>query len=129
MLDAIESSRILSVKASTGKAENGVSALNKKARDTKNTDSNLVQNAQRLEEDTKEQGAEQLKQLTKELNEQMDLLNTNIAFGFSDETERLYLRVLEKDTGKLIREFPSEDARALAGYFRNAVGLLFDKES
>ena len=129
MLDAIESSRILSVKASTGKAENGVSALNKKARDTKNTDSNLVQNAQRLEEDTKEQGAEQLKQLTKELNEQMDLLNTNITFGFSDETERLYLRVLEKDTGKLIREFPSEEARALAGYFRNAVGLLFDKES
>lgn len=59
----------------------------------------------------------------------MDLLNTNIAFDFSDEIDRLYLRVLEKNTGKLIREFPSEEARALAGYFRNAVGLLFDKES
>ena len=129
MLDAIESSKILSVKAGTGKAENGALAINKKARDTKNTDSNLVQNARKLEEDTKEQGSEQLKQLAKELNAQMDLLNTNIAFDFSDETERLYLRVLEKDTGKLIREFPSEDARALAGYFRNAVGLLFDEES
>ena len=129
MLDTIESSKILGVKTSTGKAENSASAINKKAKDTKNTESNLVQNAQSLVEEAQEQGVEQLKQLTKELNEQMDLLDTNITFGFSDETERLYLRVLEKDTGKLIREFPSEDARALAGYFRNAVGLLFDKES
>ncbi len=129
MLDTIESSKILGVKTGTGRAENGASAINKKAKDTKNTESNLVQNTQSLVEEAQEQGVEQLKQLAKELNAQMDLLNTNIAFGFSDETERLYLRVLEKDTGRLIREFPSEDARALAGYFRNAVGLLFDEES
>lgn len=129
MLDTAVASKISSVAVSANKAENGTLAINKRARDTKSADSNLVQNAKKLEEDTREQGVEQMKQLTKELNEQMDLLNTNIAFSFSDETEMLYLRVLEKDTGKLIREFPSEDARALAGYFRNAVGLLFDKES
>lgn len=128
MIEAIESSKISAVKPS--KAENSTSAVAKKGKDTKNSDSStLVQNAKKLVEETQEQNAEQIKQLAKELNEQMDLLNTNITFGFSDETERLYLRVLEKDTGKLIREFPSEDARALAGYFRNAVGLLFDKES
>lgn len=89
----------------------------------------LTQSIKKNTEENQEKIIEQLQQATDELNEQMDKLNTNIAFAFSDETERLYIQVLEKDTGKLIREFPSEKARALAGYLKNAVGLLFDKES
>lgn len=122
MLDAIETTIVSSVRANSGKTDGAVLAADKRAPKSKGVGESLVQNAQKLSE-------EQLKELASELNKQMDLLNTNIAFDFSDEIDRLYLRVLEKNTGKLIREFPSEEARALAGYFRNAVGLLFDKES
>lgn len=127
MLDAIETTLVSSVRANLGKTDGAV--LDKRAPKSKGAGESLVQNAQKLSEEQQEQGTQQLKELASELNEQMDLLNTNIAFDFSDEIDRLYLRVLEKNTGKLIREFPSEEARALAGYFRNAVGLLFDKES
>lgn len=127
MLDAIETTLVSSVRANSGKTEGAV--LDKKAQKSKGAGESLVQNAQKLADEQQEQGTQQLKELASELNKQMDLLNTNIAFDFSDEIDRLYLRVLEKNTGKLIREFPSEEARALAGYFRNAVGLLFDKES
>lgn len=122
MLDAIETTIVSSVRANLGKTDGAVLSADKRAPKSKGAGESLVQNAQKLSE-------EQLKELASELNKQMDLLNTNIAFDFSDEIDRLYLRVLEKNTGKLIREFPSEEARALAGYFRNAVGLLFDKES
>ena len=127
MLDAIETTLVSSVRANSGKTEGAV--LDKRAQRSKGVGESLAQNAQKLSEEQQEQGTQQLKELASELNKQMDLLNTNIAFDFSDEIDRLYLRVLEKNTGKLIREFPSEEARALAGYFRNAVGLLFDKES
>ena len=127
MLDAIETTIVSSVRANSGKTEGAV--LDKKAPKSKGAGESLVSNAQKLSEEQQEQSTQQLKELASELNKQMDLLNTNIAFDFSDEIDRLYLRVLEKNTGKLIREFPSEEARALAGYFRNAVGLLFDKES
>ena len=127
MLDAIEATLVSSVRANSGKTEGA--ALDKRAQRSKGAGENLVSNAQKLADEQQEQGTQQLKELASELNKQMDLLNTNIAFDFSDEIDRLYLRVLEKNTGKLIREFPSEEARALAGYFRNAVGLLFDKES
>lgn len=129
MLDAIETTIVSSVRANLGKTDGAVLAADKKAQKSKGVGESLVQNAQKLSEKQQEQGTQQLKELASELNKQMDLLNTNIAFDFSDEIDRLYLRVLEKNTGKLIREFPSEEARALAGYFRNAVGLLFDKES
>lgn len=127
MLDAIETTLVSSVRANSGKTEGAV--LDKRAQRSKGVGESLAQNAQKLADEQQEQGTQQLKELASELNKQMDLLNTNIAFDFSDEIDRLYLRVLEKNTGKLIREFPSEEARALAGYFRNAVGLLFDKES
>lgn len=129
MLDAIETTIVSSVRANSGKTDGAVLAADKRAQKSKGVGESLVQNAEKLSEEQQEQGTQQLKELASELNKQMDLLNTNIAFDFSDEIDRLYLRVLEKNTGKLIREFPSEEARALAGYFRNAVGLLFDKES
>lgn len=129
MLDAIETTIVSSVRANSGKTDATALSADKRAQKSKGVGESLAQNTQKLSEEQQEQGTQQLKELASELNEQMDLLNTNIAFDFSDEIDRLYLRVLEKNTGKLIREFPSEEARALAGYFRNAVGLLFDKES
>lgn len=129
MLDAIETTLVSSVRANSGKTDGAILSADKRAQKSKGAGESLAQNAQKLSEEQQEQGTQQLKELASELNKQMDLLNTNIAFDFSDEIDRLYLRVLEKNTGKLIREFPSEEARALAGYFRNAVGLLFDKES
>lgn len=129
MLDAIETTIVSSVRANSGKTDGATLSAEKRAQRSKGAGESLAENAQKLADEQQEQGTQQLKELASELNKQMDLLNTNIAFDFSDEIDRLYLRVLEKNTGKLIREFPSEEARALAGYFRNAVGLLFDKES
>ena len=129
MLDAIETTIVSSVRANSGKKDATALSADKRVQKSKGAGESLVSNAQKLTDEQQEQGTQQLKELASELNKQMDLLNTNIAFDFSDEIDRLYLRVLEKNTGKLIREFPSEEARALAGYFRNAVGLLFDKES
>lgn len=133
MLEAIDSTKVLGIKTTANKADGGTQAVSRKARNTsdvRNTsDSALVQNAQKITEETREEQISQAKQLTEELNAHMEKLNTNIKFSFSDDTERLYVRVLEKNSGKLLREFPSEELRALAGYFKNAVGALFNEES
>lgn len=126
MINAIEASKSVSVKAVKNKSERN-SSQSVVENKLKNAQAETL--TQAIEKDTEKKLVKQLQQATDELNQQMEKLNTNIAFAFSDETERLYIRVLEKDTGKLIREFPSEQARALAGYLKNAVGLLFDKES
>ncbi|EAJ1644682.1 flagellar protein FlaG [Campylobacter coli] len=78
----------------------------------------------------KEQGvSEKLADITKKLNEQMDSLDTNVRFGYSDKIGSMYISVTEKSTGREIRQIPSEEAIRLAEYFRDVIGMIFDKES
>ncbi|ECP7344617.1 flagellar protein FlaG [Campylobacter jejuni] len=73
--------------------------------------------------------SEKLADITKKLNEQMDSLDTNVRFGDSDKIGSMYISVTEKSTGREIRQIPSEEAMRLAEYFRDVIGMIFDKES
>ncbi|EAI0894488.1 TPA: flagella length regulator FlaG [Campylobacter coli] len=73
--------------------------------------------------------SEKLADITKKLNEQMDSLDTNVRFGYSDKIGSMYISVTEKSTGREIRQIPSEEAIRLAEYFRDVIGMIFDKES
>ena len=128
MIEAIEASKSVSLKAVKSKGDK-VAPLNLASNKVEEVQiPSLVQAVEQNAESAQEQ-REQIQQATAELNKQMNILNTNITFALSDETERMYIQVLAKDTGELIREFPIEQVRALTGYLKNAVGLLFDKES
>lgn len=128
MIEAIEASKSVSLKAVKSKGDK-VAPLNLISSKVEEVQMpSLVQAVEQNAESAQER-REQIQQATAELNKQMNILSTNIAFAFSDETERMYIQVLAKDTGELIREFPIEQVRALTGYLKNAVGLLFDKES
>lgn len=93
------------------------------------------ENIQKVQENSKyskeiqEDLGEKLSDITKKLNEQMDSLNTNIRFAFNDKIGSMYISVTEKNTGREIRQIPSEEAMRLAEYFRDALGLIYNKES
>ncbi|EAH7333500.1 flagellar biosynthesis protein FlaG [Campylobacter jejuni] len=77
-------------------------------------------------DDGQQQGvSEKLADITKKLNEQMDSLDTS----YSDKIGSMYISVTEKSTGREIRQIPSEEAMRLAEYFRDVIGMIFDKES
>ncbi|EOL9455402.1 TPA: flagella length regulator FlaG [Campylobacter coli] len=81
-------------------------------------------------DDGQQQGvSEKLADIAKKLNEQMDSLDTNVRFGYSDKIGSMYISVTEKSTGREIRQIPSEEAMRLAEYFRDVIGMIFDKES
>ncbi|WP_069637567.1 FlaG family protein [Campylobacter pinnipediorum] len=70
-----------------------------------------------------------LKDITTELNFQMQQLNTNIRFSYNAEESTMVVQVREADTGAIIRELPTKEALRIARYFKESIGLLFDKES
>ncbi len=84
---------------------------------------------QQKNDEQKQSLNEQLNDVVKELNQQMDYLNTNVRFGFSDDINAMYVTISEINTGKEIRQIPAEEAIKLTKYFRDAIGLIFDKES
>lgn len=84
--------------------------------------------ATELNKQNKQEIKEQLNKTVENLNSQMDLLNTNIQFGFNDKIDTMYVDVHEKSSGKLIRKFPTEEAMRLAEHMREFIGMLFDKK-
>lgn len=87
-----------------------------------------VQTAAEKNHQDKKEIEEQLKETVKNLNEQMDSLNTNITFGYNDKLSYMYVDVTEKNTGRLIRKFPTEEAMRLSEHFKEIIGMLFDEK-
>ena len=70
---------------------------------------------------------EETKRLVVELNDISDSLNTDIKFGYDDELAEVFVTVTDKNTGKVIRKLPSEDAMKIKKSMKELVGSLFDK--
>lgn len=71
----------------------------------------------------------ELAKLTEDLNKEMNPLNINVRFGFEDKIGEMNVSVFEKDTNKLIRKFPSDEAVALMSKMREIIGIIFDKKA
>lgn len=82
------------------------------------------QQSQPTSDDTKKK----LTDTVKELNKQMDLLDTNLTFGFNDKIDIMYVNVMEKSSGKIIRKFPTDEAMKLSEKMKEIVGIIFDKK-
>ena len=84
---------------------------------------------QNLTEQNNETLSKEVKEATEKLNKKMEDLGTSIRFGYNDKIGAMYVNVMEMKTGEVIRKIPTEQAMKLSEYFKEAVGVLFDKES
>ena len=76
----------------------------------------------------KEEIKKSLDKTIKNLNNQMEALDTNVKFGFNDKIDTLFVDVMERSTGKIIRKIPSEEAMKLSEKMKEIVGMIFDKK-
>ncbi len=79
--------------------------------------------------DKTDQGPEISKELFQAFKEEFDLINNvKLEFNKDDETGQTYIKIVDKDTGDVIREIPPEEVRRLAEKLDEMVGILFDKK-
>ena len=71
---------------------------------------------------------QKLDKTVKNLNEQMKSLDTNVTFGFNDKIDTMFVNVMERSTGKIIRKIPTEEAMKLSEKMKEIVGMIFDKK-
>ena len=76
-----------------------------------------------------EEQKQKLNELAQQLNREMSALNTNVSFNFNEYLNSLYVTVSEKDTNRVIRKIPSEEAMNLMAKMREIVGIIFDKQA
>ncbi|WP_169767150.1 FlaG family protein [Campylobacter curvus] len=76
-----------------------------------------------------EELAKRTKEVTDKLNFQMEQLDTNVRFAYNDTLNLMVVQVKDAKTGDLVTQLPSKQAIKISEYFKESIGILFDKES
>lgn len=69
--------------------------------------------------------AAQTQQSLQEINKVMDALSISVQFQLDPELNQSVIKVVDQQTGKVIRQFPSEETLRISKALDNLKGLLF----
>lgn len=69
-----------------------------------------------------------LKSAVKRANDTLKVSRTRCEFSYHDETNRVSIKVMDKETNEVIREIPSEEALELVQKMWEMAGILVDEK-
>ncbi len=72
---------------------------------------------------------EEAKKIVSEINNHLQISNTELNFSVDKETEKMVLKVVNSQTGELIRQIPAEDVLRLAARISKLLGVLVDENA
>lgn len=85
--------------------------------------------ANELDKLSNEDLAKKTREVTDRLNYQMQQLDTNVRFAYNEKLNLMVVQVKDAKTGEEITQLPSKEAIKISEYFKESIGILFDKES
>ena len=95
-----------------------------------NADKNgKAKGADDLDKLSNEDLARKTREVTDRLNYQMQQLDTNVRFAYNEKLNLMVVQVKDAKTGEEITQLPSKEAIKISEYFKESIGILFDKES
>ncbi|MCK5127167.1 MAG: flagellar protein FlaG [candidate division Zixibacteria bacterium] len=69
---------------------------------------------------------EELEQAIESLQEYAGWGNFNIGFDTDDETNSLIIKIVDRESGEMLHQIPSENILKLRSHLREVLGLVFD---
>jgi len=73
---------------------------------------------------------EDLRAAAAEIEKEFDFMQTRVSFQIDPESEEPVFRVVDRQSGEVIRQLPPEDLLKIRAAFREVVrGLLLDREA
>ena len=70
---------------------------------------------------------EQLEQMAQQLQDFMGEMNRSLQFKVDEESGRDVIKVLDKDSGEVIKQYPSEEVLSLVSKLSESAGILIDQ--
>ena len=89
------------------------------------TEQNYQQVQQSGEKD--ELGREQLEKMAQQLRDFMGEMNRSLQFQVDEESGRDVIKVVDKNSGELIKQYPSEEVLSLVAKLSETAGFLIDQ--
>ena len=75
----------------------------------------------------KQETPEHLKKMIAEMNKKINNSNEEAVFGVHEETNRIMIKILDKDTKEIIKEFPPEKTLDMIARLWEMAGILVDE--
>ncbi|SUI75711.1 flagellar protein FlaG [Shewanella morhuae] len=90
----------------------------------------VLNSEQRTEKSTADESSpNKLDEVAAELSDMMSMMRKGLAFKVDEHSGQAVVSVLDRDTGDVIRQMPSEEALALAEKLSEVTGLLMKTEA
>ncbi len=77
------------------------------------------------EKDSTKVSPEMLEEVIKELERKLSLLNTQLKISIDKDTDMIVVKVIDRETKKVIRQIPPEYVLKIAKYLDEIAGLLY----
>ena len=74
------------------------------------------------------QSAEEIKKDLDVINSQLKIMNRSIQFSIDDSSHDIVVKVVDKESGEVIRQLPPESAIRLREHMAEAAGLIVEEE-
>ena len=66
--------------------------------------------------------------IAKSMNQLASVFNTQLSFSVDKDTHKTVIKVVDKNTGDVIRQIPPEETLRLMSKMKNVMGMLFNTE-
>jgi flagellar protein FlaG len=70
---------------------------------------------------------DEIKRTVEELNRLSGKFNEKVQFGYYENTNRIVVKIIDKDTNEVVREIPSKYSIRLLEHIQECTGLLVDE--
>ncbi|NOY57538.1 MAG: flagellar protein FlaG [Calditrichaeota bacterium] len=70
-----------------------------------------------------------LQQATKAMAKIAEAMNSHLNFSVDKSTGKTVVKIINGDTGEVIRQIPPEETLRIMSKMRDVIGLLFDREA
>ncbi len=93
------------------------------------TEQNYQQAERKLDEGAEkdELGREQLEKMAQQLQDFMGEMNRSLQFQVDEDSGRDVIKVVDKNSGELIKQYPSEEVLSLVAKLSETAGFLIDQ--
>jgi len=94
-----------------------------------------VENAQAKEnkasasqKDKQQMSTEEVKEVVESFQEMSETIQTKLSFSVDEENNEIVVKIFDKESEELIRQFPSDEMLSLQDKMSDLAGFLFDQK-
>ncbi|MCG8551648.1 MAG: flagellar protein FlaG [Desulfobacterales bacterium] len=79
--------------------------------------------------DSQQMSTEEVKEVVESFQEMSETIQTKLSFSVDEENNEIVVKIFDKESEELIRQFPSDEMLSLQDKMSDLAGFLFDQQA